>query len=80
MHESREDNISEEEQWAKFNTDRKRSSYIEKECFEKSQNHCNTGIAPPFLTSKLDGGDWSVSRPGRFTPGEEPTVPIGWEA
>jgi hypothetical protein len=23
-----------------------------------------------FLTSALAGGEWSVSRPGRFTPGE----------
>jgi hypothetical protein len=23
-----------------------------------------------FLTSALDGGEWSTSRPGRFTPGE----------
>jgi hypothetical protein len=37
--ESWEDNISEEEQWAKINTDRKRSSYIEKGCFE---NHTTT--------------------------------------
>jgi hypothetical protein len=28
------------------------------------------GIAPPLLTSALDGGEWSDSRPGRFTPGE----------
>jgi hypothetical protein len=28
------------------------------------------GIAPPFLTSALDGGEWSASRPGHFTPGE----------
>jgi hypothetical protein len=28
------------------------------------------GIAPPFLTSALDGGEWSVSRPCRFTPEE----------
>jgi hypothetical protein len=27
-------------------------------------------IALPFLTSALDGGEWSASRPGRFTPGE----------
>jgi hypothetical protein len=27
-------------------------------------------IAPTFLTSELDGGEWSDSRPGRFTPGE----------
>jgi hypothetical protein len=34
---------SEEEKWAKINNDRKRLSYIEKECFEKSQNYCSTG-------------------------------------
>jgi hypothetical protein len=28
------------------------------------------GIAPPFLPSALDGGEWSASRPCRFTPGE----------
>jgi hypothetical protein len=28
------------------------------------------GIAPPFLTSVLDGGEWSASRSGRFIPGE----------
>jgi hypothetical protein len=28
------------------------------------------GIAPPFLTSALDGWEWSASRTGRFTPGE----------
>jgi hypothetical protein len=27
-------------------------------------------IAPSFLTSALDGGEWSASRPGRLTPGE----------
>jgi hypothetical protein len=26
------------------------------------------GIAPPFLTSSLDEGEWSASRPGRLTP------------
>jgi hypothetical protein len=26
----------------------------------------------PFLTSALDGGDWSASRPGRFPPGKSP--------
>jgi hypothetical protein len=35
------------------------------------------GIAPPFLTSALDGGEWSVSRPG---PGEGALVPTGWAA
>jgi hypothetical protein len=27
-------------------------------------------MAPPFLTSALDGGEWSASRPGRLSPGE----------
>jgi hypothetical protein len=26
----------------------------------------NGGMAPPFFTSVLDGGEWSDSRPGRF--------------
>jgi hypothetical protein len=35
----------------------------------------------PFLTSVLDGGEWSASRPGRaLPPGKEPPVPIGQEA
>jgi hypothetical protein len=29
------------------------------------------GIAPPFLTSALDGGEWSASRPGWCTPREK---------
>jgi hypothetical protein len=29
------------------------------------------GIAPSFLTSALDGSEWSASRPCRFTPEEE---------
>jgi hypothetical protein len=37
------EDISNEEQWAKSNTDRKRASYIENDCFEISQNYCNTG-------------------------------------
>jgi hypothetical protein len=28
------------------------------------------GIAPPFLTLALDGGEWSASCPSCFTPGE----------
>jgi hypothetical protein len=28
------------------------------------------GIAPPFSTSTLDGGEWSASLPGCFTRGE----------
>jgi hypothetical protein len=27
------------------------------------------GIAPPFLTSLIDGGEWSASLLGRFIPG-----------
>jgi hypothetical protein len=27
-------------------------------------------MAQPYLTSALDAGDWSASRPSRFTPGE----------
>jgi hypothetical protein len=30
-----------------------------------------------FLTSALAGGEWSASRPGRFTPGERVPVHIG---
>jgi hypothetical protein len=31
-----------------------------------------------FLTSVLDGGEWSLSRPGRaLPPGKEPPIPIG---
>jgi hypothetical protein len=31
-----------------------------------------------FLTSALDGGEWSVSHPGLFTPGKGLPVPTGW--
>jgi hypothetical protein len=30
----------------------------------------NEGIAPSLLTSAVDGGEWSASRPGCFTPKE----------
>jgi len=33
-----------------------------------------------FLTSAVDGGQWSASRTGRFTYGKEPPVPIAQEA
>jgi hypothetical protein len=34
-----------------------------------------------FLTSELEGGEWSASRPGRaLPPGKEPPVPIVQEA
>jgi hypothetical protein len=36
------------------------------------------GIAPPFLNSALDGGEWSASGPGRFNTGEgAPRYPLG---
>jgi hypothetical protein len=38
----------------KINTDRKRSSYIEKDCFEKSQNYCSTGDRTAELNIYLD--------------------------
>jgi hypothetical protein len=34
------------------------------------------GAVPPFLTSALDGGEWSASCPGHFTPGKEPQYPL----
>jgi hypothetical protein len=49
-----EDNVSEEEQWAKINIDRKRSSYIEKNCFEKLQNYCSTGDRTAELNIHLE--------------------------
>jgi len=33
-------------------------------------------VAPRIFTSALDGGEFSASRPGRFTP-REPLLPIG---
>jgi hypothetical protein len=34
-----------------------------------------------FMTSALDGGEWSASRPGRaLPPGKEPLAPVGQEA
>jgi hypothetical protein len=40
------------------------------------------GIAPPFLTTALDGNEWLASCPGRFIPGQRFPVPIvqetGW--
>jgi hypothetical protein len=54
MHESWEDNISEEEQSVKVNIDRKKSSYIEKDCFEKSQSYCSTGDRTAELNIHLE--------------------------
>jgi hypothetical protein len=41
--------------------------------FHQAQRHedrGSAGIAPPFLISVLDGGEWSTSQPYRFTSGE----------
>jgi hypothetical protein len=35
-----------------------------------------TGGIASFLTSALDGGEWSTSFLGHFTPGEEPPYPM----
>jgi hypothetical protein len=37
------------------------------------------GIAPPFLTSLLDGSERSASRPCRFITRGKPLAPNGWE-
>jgi hypothetical protein len=37
-------------------------------------------IAPPFLTSALDGGEWSASRPYRFNQEDRTTGPHWIEA
>jgi hypothetical protein len=36
-------------------------------CYEDTRG--SGGVAPPFLNSALDGGEWSASRPGHLTPG-----------
>jgi hypothetical protein len=36
----------------------------------------NGGIAPPFLTLALDGGDSSASRPSSSTPGGKGPIPV----
>jgi hypothetical protein len=36
---------------------------------------CSGVVASSFLTSALDSGESSASRPSRFTPGKQPPVP-----
>jgi hypothetical protein len=38
--------------------------------------HHDGGIAPPFLTSALDGSEWCSSRPSRFAQGKSPRSPF----
>jgi hypothetical protein len=33
-------------------------------------------VVSEFLTSTLDVGEWSASRPGRFIPGDRASMPI----
>jgi hypothetical protein len=33
-----------------------------------------------YTSTAVDGGEWSASRPGRFTQGKKSPIPIGWEA
>jgi hypothetical protein len=40
--------------WAKIDIDRKKSSYIEKDCFEKSMNYCSTGYRTAELNIHLE--------------------------
>jgi hypothetical protein len=37
--------------------------------FTQVKSQCLGGMAPPFLTSALDGDEWSASCSSRFTPG-----------
>jgi hypothetical protein len=47
-----------------------------KHCAMKTYRGCG-GVAPPFfLTSALNGGEWSASHPCCFTSGEKTPVPI----
>jgi hypothetical protein len=59
--------------------------------FKKAKSSPITGLNRPrgrvevwlysFLTSALEGGGWSASRPGRFTPGKDPVLIVqeaGW--
>jgi hypothetical protein len=50
IHESWED-ISREEQWAKVHIDKRRSSYVEKNCFLKSQNYCTGDSRTEYSSS-----------------------------
>jgi hypothetical protein len=34
------------------------------------------GYSSTIFDSALGGGEWSASRPGRFTPGEETPLPV----
>jgi hypothetical protein len=74
IHESYEDNISEEEQWAKINIDRKRSSYTEKDCFKKSRTYCSTGDRTRELNIHLEDPDSTKTAYVRFT---NPTSKVG---
>jgi hypothetical protein len=44
----------------------------------KRQSRGSGGIAPPFLTSALQGGEWSASCPYHFPLRKESLVTIGY--
>jgi hypothetical protein len=44
---------------------------------DATKTHGGSGdVAAPFLTTTLDGGDGSASRPVRLTPGKSPWYPL----
>jgi hypothetical protein len=52
-------------------------------CFVLTEHHAikaywgSGGIAPRIVTSAIDGGEWSASRPGRFiSQGKSPWYPL----
>jgi hypothetical protein len=52
-------------------------------CCSFNRAPCHEGVLGEWkysfthsLISALDEGEWSASRPGRFTPGKEPLVPL----
>jgi hypothetical protein len=58
--------------WCHMQTHREEDRTCHEEVWE------NGSIAPSFLTSDVDEGAWSASRPGSFTSGKKSPVPIGW--
>jgi hypothetical protein len=44
-----------------------RGSVLVFQCQAMETYRGSGGIAPPFLNSALDGGEWSASLPGQFT-------------
>jgi hypothetical protein len=50
-------------------------------CYRHARDKGGRSDSYSFLTSALDGGEWSASLPGRaLTPAKKSSVPIGYEA